>query len=209
MSDRKSFGSSPQLRKPGSSRPKPARGLFGLLLCLLCPPLGLIFLWRIGVFRIRGRMLLTVLATIEMALFVVLLTPKAELDSIAPVPGAPVRATPAPESQVLTALSNMDELLYQQQLEEIRAQGGDESDLLSTEEKQAQLNAKLEEIYATEVYSVNSGAIYYHAAQVCGNQSNRRALTVREAISAGLGACSDCNPPSPADVNIPAETPAE
>ena len=75
-----------------------------------------------------------------------------------------------------------------------------------------------EEINNTIVYAVNSGAKYYHAVQVCGNQSNRRSLTVREAILEGLGACSDCNPPSPSDAEAlidaedaaaSGETPAE
>ena len=47
----------------------------------------------------------------------------------------------------------------------------------------------------TIVYSVYSGAVYYHATTVCGNQSNRRELTVAEAMSEGLGACPNCNPP--------------
>ena len=36
-------------------------------LTLVLPPAGLAFLWRRGVFRARGRVLLTALATVEMA----------------------------------------------------------------------------------------------------------------------------------------------
>ena len=84
--------------------------------------------------------------------------------------------------------------------------------------KDASAARKQEEINNTIVYAVNSGAKYYHAVQVCGNQSNRRSLTVREAILEGLGACSDCNPPSPSDAEAlidaedaaaSGETPAE
>ena len=60
--------------------------------------------------------------------------------------------------------------------------------------------------------------IFTLLSSMCGNQSNRRSLTVREAILEGLGACSDCNPPSPSDAEAlidaedaaaSGETPAE
>jgi ABC-type transport system involved in cytochrome bd biosynthesis fused ATPase/permease subunit len=185
----------PNLRMPGSSRRKPNRGIFAILLSLLCPPLGLLLLWRVGIFRTRGRMLLTALATVEMAVIAVMMMPTAELQTATVMPADPVRATRAPESEVLTALSNMDELLYQQQLANVIAQGGSEADLMSDEEKNAQHEAEQETILNTIVYSVNSGAKLYHSAPMCGNQSNRRELTVRQAKLEGLGACSDCNPP--------------
>lgn len=199
MSDRRRSGASSDIRMPGSSRPKQNRAVFGLILCLLVPPLGLVFLWRMGVFRPRGRMLLTALATVEMAVIALLLMPRAELDLASPVPAVPARVTPAPDSEVLTALSNMDELLYQQQIQDAQNSGTQIEEPNAEAERQARIEAKQEEINNTIVYAVNSGAKYYHAVQVCGNQSNRRSLTVREAILEGLGACSDCNPPSPSD----------
>ena len=119
---------------------------------------------------------------------------------------------------MLTALSNMDELLYQQQVQNAQNSGAQIEDPNAEAERQARIEAKQEEINDTIVYAVNSGAKYYHAVQVCGNQSNRRSLTVREAILEGLGACSDCNPPSPSDAEAiidaedaaaSGETPAE
>lgn len=218
MSDRRRSGASSDIRMPGSSRPKQNRAVFGLILCLLAPPLGLVFLWRMGVFRPRGRMLLTTLATVEMAVIALLLMPRAELDLASPVPAVPARVTPAPDSEVLTALSNMDELLYQQQIQDAQNSGTQIEEPNAEAERQARIEAKQEEINNTIVYAVNSGAKYYHAVQVCGNQSNRRSLTVREAILEGLGACSDCNPPSPSDAEAlidaedaaaSGETPAE
>ena len=196
MSDRRRSGASSDIRMPGSSRPKQNRAVFGLILCLLVPPLGLVFLWRMGVFRPRGRMLLTALATVEMAVIALLLMPRAELDLASPVPAVPARVTPAPDSEVLTALSNMDELLYQQQIQDAQNSGTQIEEPNAEAERQARIEA----------------------VQVCGNQSNRRSLTVREAILEGLGACSDCNPPSPSDAEAlidaedaaaSGETPAE
>ena len=43
----------PNMETPSSSR-KSKRGVWGLVLTLLCPPAGLAFLWRRGVFRTRG-----------------------------------------------------------------------------------------------------------------------------------------------------------
>lgn len=187
--------STPNLRMPGSSR-RPNRGIFALLMCVLCPPLGLLLMWRMGIFRTRGRMLLTALATVEMGFIAVLMMPRATLDTAPVIPGASVRVTPAPVNDVRTALSNMDELLYQQQLEQVIAQGGTEDDLMSDAERKAQQAAEQEAILNTIVYSVNSGAKRYHSAPMCGNQSNRRELTVREAKLEGLGPCPDCNPPT-------------
>ena len=115
MSNRRSSSYSPNMRMPGSSNPRPNRGIFALILCIAAPPLGLMFLWRMGVFRTRGRMIVTALATVEMIIIGVLLTPQAVQESVTPVPGVPSRVTPAPESNVLTALSNMDEILRAQQ----------------------------------------------------------------------------------------------
>ena len=56
--------------------------------------------------------------------------------------------------------------------------------------------AEQEAILHTIVYSVyGNGARYYHKNSVCGTQSNRRELTVEEAMAEGMGACPDCDPP--------------
>ena len=59
---------SENLRTPSRRGLRLTRGGFGAILSLLIPPLGLLFLWRQGVFRIRGRLLLTLVSTVEMAL---------------------------------------------------------------------------------------------------------------------------------------------
>ena len=113
------------IRRPTKARAISARGLGVIILLILLPPAGLLVLWRMGVFRARGRMLLTALATVEMTLLVVLLTPRPALTSQLPLPVAPQAVTQAPETDNLSALYNIEELLYQQQLEQVRAQGGE------------------------------------------------------------------------------------
>ena len=183
------------IRRPTRERAISARGLGVLLLLLILPPVGLLVLWRQGVFQARGRMLLTALATVAMTLLVVLLTPKPVLTSQLPLPVAPPEVTQAPEEENLNALYNIEELIYQQQLEQIKAQGGDERDLMTEEQKLQSQEIEREEILNTTVYAVFNHAQRYHAQRVCGTQSNNRELTVRQAMLEALSPCPDCNPP--------------
>ena len=182
----------PNMDTPERTR-RSNRALGGLLLTLLLPPIGIAYLWRRGVFRTRGRVLLSCVATIEMAVLLALLLPTAELPQEAPMAHLPVAVTIAPDDGIVTALSNIDQLLAQQQAAEAAASATEAP--LTDEEAAAQHAAEQEAILNTIVYSVYSNAKYYHAAEICGTQSNRRALTVREAMNEGMGACKNCNPP--------------
>ena len=182
----------PNMETPSAHR-KGNRGLWGLILTLLCPPIGLAFLWRKGVFRTRGRMILTVLATIEMTFIFVLLMPEQEIITDLPVPMPPAAVTVAPHDDVTSALANIEQVLAAQQAEQ--GLSDPEASATMTPEERAARAAAEEAILNTKVYSVYSGAKLYHSGTVCGTQSNRRELTVREAMAEGMGACKDCNPP--------------
>ena len=182
----------PNMDTPERTR-RSNRALGGLLLTLLLPPIGIAYLWRRGVFRTRGRVLLSCVATIEMAVLLALLLPTAELPQEAPMAHLPVAVTIAPDDGIVTALSNIDQLLAQQQAADAAAAATEVP--LTDEEAEAQHAAEQEAILNTIVYSVYSNAKYYHSAEICGTQSNRRALTIREAMNEGMGACKNCNPP--------------
>lgn len=197
MASRSNPTSYGRVKQPSKQRAVSNRAALGLALTLLLPPVGLLYLWHQGVFRTRGRMLVTALATVEMALLVVWLTPHAELTPRMPVPAAPPQVTAAPQGETLNALYNIEQLLYEQQLAQVEAQGGTASDLLTEEQKLELVNQQNEEAYATTVYSVfGDDAIYYHATKVCRTQTNGRELTVRDALRAGLQPCPYCNPPT-------------
>ncbi|MBQ8111516.1 MAG: hypothetical protein IJ124_15315 [Clostridia bacterium] len=200
MSNRYNRGTSAaytaHVERPSRQRAISGRGTIGLLLTLLLPPVGLLYLWRQGVFRSRGRLLLTALATVEMTLLVVWLTPHQELSVSLPVPVAPPQVTAAPQGETLNALYNIEQLLYEQQLAQVLDAGGTASDLLTEEQKLEAVNAQNEEAYETTVYSVFSNAIYYHATKVCRTQTNGRELTVRDALREGMQPCPYCNPPT-------------
>ena len=184
------------VERPSKQRAVSSRALLGLVLTVLLPPVGLLYLWHRGVFRARGRMLITSLATVEMALLVVWLTPHAELTQRAPVPAPPPQVTAAPESETLNALHNIEQLIYEQQLAQVEAQGGSARDLLTEEEKLDMVNTENEIVYETVVYSVFNDAKFYHATKVCRTQTNGRELTVRDALREGMQPCPYCNPPT-------------
>lgn len=182
----------PNMDMPGRGR-KGKRGAFALLLTLLLPPLGLAYLWRRGVFRTRGRMLITGLATVEMAVLCALMLPSQSMYTETPVPAAPAAVTVAPDDGVVLALSNLDELLAQRQAERDLAAGITPTPQATDD---AAFQAEQQAILNTTVYSVfGNSARLYHAVGVCGTQSNGRELTVAEAMAEGMGACPDCDPP--------------
>ena len=184
-----------ELRRPSKQRLISLRGLFSIALLVLLPPVGLLFLWNQGVFRTRGRMVLTALATVEMMALCVLLTPRPQLVSQLPLPVAPAAVTPAPQEENLNALYNIEQLLYEKQLADVQAAGGTARDLMTEEEKLQKQSVDREAILNTIVYAVYNNARLYHAQRVCGTQSNNRELTVQQAMMEALGPCPDCNPP--------------
>ena len=195
MSERKKSRSSytPNMETPGQKKTS-NRGKIGVLLSFLLPPAGIAFLWRRGIFRTRGRLLITGLSTLWMAVVLAFVLPGAEVLTISPAPVVPVAATVAPNDGIVTALSNIDQLLAEQMAAEAALNPTPEPVLTDAEAEAARL-AEQEAILNTTVYSVFNNAKYYHSREVCGTQSNRRSLTVREAMNEAMGACSNCNPP--------------
>lgn len=100
----------------GSGGTISTRAIRALLLCFLLPPVGLAYMWRALVFPLRGRMLMTLVALVEMTLLFVwglfgLITWSSMPDSIRPQSGSTVAVTAAPSSDAVNALSNIDELI--------------------------------------------------------------------------------------------------
>ena len=209
-SDRYSGGSSsaysPLMRSPATNRVLTIRTVLALVLTLLCPPLGVLYMWRAGVFRVRGRAILTAIACVELGIIFALNMPGTALTEIIPTPGSPTRITAVSEGEYVSALSNMDELLglidTTQEVAEVTeptTDGGEIDGLFDANTAQQALTteeARQQAILDTIVYSVYNGAKFYHVAGTCRDQTNRRALTIREAISEGLKPCGRCNPPT-------------
>ena len=197
MSERKTKGAktpyTPNMESPGKRKKRSYRGVLGAILTLLLPPVGMAYLWREGVFRTRGRVVLTALGTVILALWCAWFIPSQELHSDLPVPVVPAQVTVAPDDGTASALSNLDQLLAQRQAERDAA-AGITPEPIATDDPV--FLAEQEAILKTIVYSVyGDSAKYYHKKPVCNTQSNRRELTIEEAMYNGMGACPECNPP--------------
>ena len=173
---------SPNLRRPGGQSKK--RTALKVALCLLLPPVGLLWIWRTRSFALRGRILTSALACASLCLMCLPLFQPASAPTVLPQPVAPVAATRAPEEDTATALGNIEELLAQQE-------AGD------TQTAPAQPQLTDEQIYNTIVYSVFNNAENYHVGPTCEGQENCRRLTVRQALDLSLTPCPICNPPAP------------
>lgn len=186
----------PNMARPGKRSPNNRRTLLKVILCVLIPPIGILVLWRTSSFRLRGRVLVSLLSAISMTLMILSTMQRPVFTSIVPAPSAPLSATHAPETDTVTALSNIEELLLAQEAAEA-AQLGDGEIAPPQEAVVDDSGPTDDEIWETIVYCVNNGAKYFHVESVCQTQSNTRQLTVRQAVSEFLGACSRCNPPVP------------
>lgn len=169
-----------------------------LILCLLVTPVGLLYMWRNGVFRLKGRVVISVLCCLEMMLilswgFFGLIDWHDMPSTVEPVPGMAAMATAQPDDETINALSNIDDVIAMDMGNEDAEVSPDATPMLTQEEEMA----LQQEVMNTTVYSVFRGAKYYHVSTVCGNQSNGRELTVQEAIMEGMAACPNCDPPIP------------
>ena len=184
---------SPNVKKPAKRRNPGSQALLCIVLLLLLPPIGLIYLWYSGVFLRRGQVILSIIATIEMAFLFTLFTPSAKVQKLMPEAHLPVAATVAPDDGASSALDNIDEVLRAEQAaatpdpDEVAAEATEVPDSYRAEQK-----ALLDEV----VYTVRgNSAKYYHSIQDCSGQNNSRELTLREALNLGMGACPNCDPP--------------
>ena len=175
------------------------RAVCALILCILMPPIGLIYMWRLGVFRNRGRIIMSAIACIEM-MFIIgggmfgLIEWRSMPPTVEPVPAAAVAVTAHPDDETINALSNIDDIIAMNMGAELNATLEPGATPILT---QAEMLAQQEEVLSMTVYSVHRGAKYYHVSTVCGTQSNGRELTIRQAISENMGACPNCDPPVP------------
>lgn len=188
----------------GSGRytPEPKKGmtqraLLALVLTVLLPPVGIALMWGKGIFALRGRILITVVGVIMLTVMFTLMMPGSQVMQVQPTAVKSALRTPLPTDAALNALSNMDELLAG--IENKPVINTDLNDVTgqTAAETAAEVTPEPEDPMQTVVYSVSSGAKYYHKASDCKGQVNRRTLTAAQALSEGLKPCSRCKPVSP------------
>ena len=182
---------SPFMRQPQEDKSHSTRIILALVLTLLLPPLGILYAWRAGVFPLPGRIALTLFALLLTGGIFYATMPDTTPQPITPTPGSPERITAVSETDVTTALSNIDALLG---IPEDIVVAETPAPSLSPEEE-AEL-ARQQEILSTVVFAVAEEAKYYHVAPMCRDQENPRQLTIGEAINEGLQPCGRCKPPT-------------
>ena len=177
---------SPFVQQPQKDKSRSARVALALILTLALPPIGILYAWRAAVFPTAGLVALTAFGCLVLGGIFYVTTPNAAPQPIQPTPASPQRITVASDTDVTTALSNIDALL-----------GIDEEALQPAPTDPAlQVEAERQEaILDMIVYAVSQDAKYYHVASMCRDQLNPRQLTIREAVSEGLQPCSRCQPP--------------
>lgn len=159
----------PNFRAPGrrSIVKLPRHTLVQILLILLLPPVGLAVLWRSSRFPMRGRVVLSALAVISMTAMFSLFLSWQTPDPVMPTPAAPApAASPTPAPTPVPTPTPAP--------------------------TEAPTPAPTPTVY---VYAVRKNASQYHKSNKCGSQTNRRKLTLDEALEEGLEPCPDCNPP--------------
>lgn len=148
-------------------------------LCIILPPIGVLFTWRAKKMELTLRGIFSAAALASCTLiFFLLMRPGSTAPDIRPTPATPqtvgynaapvVPATqvPAqPEAVVPAAPGATDAPVIQ------------ESGELTDD---------------TIVYAVTNNAASYHLFEICDQQENRRALTLRDALNEGLKPCEKC-----------------
>ena len=158
-----SSASSAYMRRPNQKNALTARALIAFVLTIVCAPLGILYMWRAGVFRVRGRVLMTLVGAVVMAFVFSLASPEAQLQPAQPTASKPQPITLTSEDESITALSNMDQLLGLAPAPGSVAPA-DPGIAPVDEAQQAQDEAAAQqaEILSTTVYAVYNGAQNYH-----------------------------------------------
>lgn len=179
--------SSPGIADRRRSSGVSATSVIAMILCVVLPPVGLVMLWRMGMFKPAGRLLFSTVALISLVVMFSLLRSGATPmpSTIAPVPNIPALRTVSPSKvkyvdKVITeAKETPTPVPYDEEIEYA---------VYVTP-------APTQDVGSIMVYAVFDKPVYYHADSMCG-QTNRRTLTVAEAVSEGLLPCGRCNPPT-------------
>ena len=78
---------SPNLKRPGGEGKR--RTALKIALCLLLPPIGLLWIWRTRSFALRGRVLVSALSCAALLLFCLPLFKPSSVPTVLPQPAAP------------------------------------------------------------------------------------------------------------------------
>lgn len=155
------------------------------VLSLLLPPVGILLSWRAQNVEIRMRAAFTGTALASTVLiFFLLMRPTGTVSMITPVPETP---------QLVGYGAAMTEQPIVTPVPEAPAQfAAPAPGTPAATDDPAAVQEPGELTDDTIVYAVTNNAASYHLYELCDQQENRRALTLREALNEGLQPCEKC-----------------
>lgn len=175
----------PNVKSPYASKYKKedTRVLLIILaaLCIALPPLGVLLTWRARKVELKLRGIFSSAALLSSTLiFFLLMRPDASLTDIRPTPATP-------QTVGYGSVSQSNAVLAQVPAQPVQTAS---TEPVSTEEPVVQQGGELTD--DTIVYAVTNNASSYHLYELCDQQENHRALTLRDALSEGLAPCEKC-----------------
>lgn len=154
------------------------------VLCLLIPPVGILFAWRTHKLSILLRAGFSALGLAAITIiFVFLMRQESPTADIRPMPATPQLVgygTVAAQEAAIPAAAEAPA-----QPESVPINPGAATDPALVQEP-GELTDD------TVVYAVTNNASSYHLYEICDMQENRRAMPLRDALNEGLQPCEKC-----------------
>ena len=217
---RRARSASPNLKyQPVGQEKTTGELILAVVLCLLVPPVGIVYAWRGKLSGVIARILPTLAGLASMTLiFALIFHTPSTVDAIKPSPVVPLpfnyiapTAAPAPGVDESEIFQNA----YQDEYEDEEAQDAEGSipegaapapatgDVYAGSDGQDE--TETENVVEAEptpeptpevitVFAVAQNATLYHAYETCDGQLNTRELTLEQAKQEGLRPCTKCRP---------------
>lgn len=155
-------------------------------LCALLPPVGALLAWRTNRLSLLVRNAFSVLALASMTLiFCLTLRPGNPESSARPMPSVPDKVG-------YGVVAADDSYLLPEPTYAVPAS----PDAIAPADASVSNPAATEEPGGltpdTTVFAVTNNASSYHLYEICGTQTNNRALTLQQALNEGLKPCENC-----------------
>lgn len=214
---------SAQQARSQSARKSVHRQLEGWLipLCILLPPIGAAYMWAMQRYSVRVRILISLLAAVILFFeSYFLFSDSAGMPDVTMfTPGSGSVYAPASVTAEPTALPGATAVPYEYveasttpaTAEDGSTQTVDSAEFIPNTAAPAEATFVPGDTVVdadtssdmgnqdtnpdTIVYTAD-GTLFYHASSSCGGKEYSNAMTLRDAQSAGLAACNNCNPPS-------------
>lgn len=185
-------------------------------LCVILPPVGAAYMWAMQRFSMRTRVLVSLLSAIILfgECYFMFSGTAGMPDATTFTPGAGSVYAPVSVTAEPTQIPDATELPYEY-VEAATQTPGDNGSAVATVDPNAfvpntsapdtdsdptistpiDTSASSVGSQDTTVYTAD-GSLFYHISSSCGGKDYPNAISLQDALNAGLAACNKCNPPS-------------